>query len=243
MLKPWVSVMLLVSSLAGCTSSGGASGGGPVSDTGVGASQSASSEVDLRFAYSRIADAGTIDQTISIANPSIDLAAIPTLSFQALDANSNPLAAVSVKSVFGSDRGLVVAPANYEVFDILRFEGSGSERVADVKVTVKTMRTVEDSGTTYPEVDYLDAQGRPVQHAQEARAVRVRNAGASGYVVRLVGIRWDQPFAGRSQQARDVAAVGGPVQLAAGSDIEVPIAPGADTHFDSLKAYISIEQL
>lgn len=128
MLRSRVSVMLLAVVLSACTS--------PESEANPG--RSAQDEIDLRFAYSRIAESGSIDQTVTITNPSKDLAAIPTLSFRALDQNAEPLQGVSVTTAFGSDKGLVVAPANYEVFDILRFQGAGSERVADVKVTVET---------------------------------------------------------------------------------------------------------
>lgn len=240
MLRSRVSVVLLAWALAACSPSGSDPADGPVRDAAASASQSARTEVDLRYAYSRIADTGSIDQTISITNPSHDLAAIPTLSFQALDANSDPLSAVSVTTVFGSDKGLVVVPANYEVFDILRFEGTGSERVVDVKVTATAIQTMKDKGTTYPEVHYVDAQGRPAENAWDAHAARVRNPGANGYVVRLVGIHWHQPQAGRSQQARDIAPVGGPVQIDARTEIDIPLSPGS-APFDSLKAYISIE--
>lgn len=231
-----VPLVLLAISVGGCTESSP-----PDSGPAEGTSQSPGKEVDLRFAYSGVADTGTIDQTVAITNPSRDVAAIPTLSFQALDENSERLTDLTITTVFGSDEGLVVAPADYEVFDILRFEGPDSARVTDVEVTIKKMRTIEDSGTTYPEVDYLDASGRPVDYPAEARTVRVSNPGASAYVVRLVGITWNRPLAGQSQQAQTVTAVGSPVQVAASGSTDVLLASEHRLKYDSLKAYISVE--
>lgn len=238
MLRTTVSVLvvLLAFALGGCAESTK-----PTGDSGDGPSQSAQTEIDLKFAYFGVAESGMLDQTVTITNPSRDVAAIPTLSFQALDENSDPLPDVTVSTIYGSDKGLVVAPADYEVFDILRFEGAGTDRVKDVKVTVETMRTVEDSGTTYPEIDYLDAQERSVDYPYEARTVRVSNPGQSDYVVRLVGITWSRPLPGQSQQARSVTTVGEPVQVAAGSDADVRLAPADIGQYDSLKAYISVE--
>lgn len=239
MLRSSAAIVLLVFAMSGCTPPGddpGSSNG----DSSADRNSSELGDVDLTFAYFGVADAGSIDQTLTITNPSSDLAVVPTLSFQALDENRNPLPDVTVKTIFGSDKGLVVAPANYEVFDILRFEGVGTERVNDIKVTVDAVQTSDDSGTIYPEVEYLDAEGRSVQYPYEAHAVRVRNAGASDYVVRLVGIRWNVPSQGRPQQARSVTAVGEPSSVGANSDIEIPLPARAVGRFDSLKAYISI---
>lgn len=228
--------MLFTFVLGGCAGSSE-----PAGDSGDGPSQSAQSEIDLRFSYVGVAESGTLDQTVTIANPSEGVAVVPTLSFQALDVNSDPLTDVTVTTIYGSDMGLVVAPANYEVFDILRFAGTDLGRVKDVKVTIEKMRTFEASGTTYPEVDYLDAQGRSVDYPSEARTVRVNNPGESDYVVRLVGITWNRPLPGQSQQARTVTPVGGPVQVAAGSDADVRLTSADFGQYDSLKAYISVE--
>jgi hypothetical protein len=107
----------------------------------------ASREPDLRFEYFGVEETGTIDQTVTITNLSKTSAAIPTLSFVALDSAGRPLEDVTVSTVFGSDQGHVVAPADYEVFDVLRFDGPGSDRVEDVDVTVDAVRSLEDSGT------------------------------------------------------------------------------------------------
>jgi hypothetical protein len=191
-------------------------------------------QANLSFAYFGVAETGMIDQTVTITN-SADVAAIPTLSFVALDDEGR-----QIKHV-GSDQGLVVAPAQFEVFDILRFEGDGAERVADVAVAVEAVTSVADKGMAYPEVEYLDATGRTVPTPTLADIVRVTNPGRQDYVVRLVGVRWDVPPAGRPQQARRVSAVGEPVSVRANdaTDVTVP-APMRGT-LDSLKAYISTE--
>ncbi|KQP82382.1 MULTISPECIES: hypothetical protein [unclassified Aeromicrobium] len=234
MFRTTITVALLSLALAGCTGSNDPS----ESST----NQPADDAVDLRFAYSGVSDEGTIDQTLTITNTSRTLSAAPTLSFVALDSDSEPMTDVSVTTVFGSDRGLVVAPANYEVLDILRFEGPGSGDVEDVEVTVEGMRTAEDAGTAYPEVDFLDAQGEPVDRPYEARTARVSNPGRSDYVVRLVGITWNRPAEGESQQALTVSPVGEPTRLAARSEADVRLAPTDVATYDSVKVFIAVEQ-
>ncbi len=208
---------------------------------GGGSSQSEGPMTGLRFTYVGSAPVGTIDQTISITNPSRTHALIPTLSFEALDADDEPLPDVTVETVFGSDRGMVVAPARNEVFDILRFEGPGAREVEDVRVTVRGTREVEDAGTVYPQVEYLDARGEVLDSVYEAETVRLINAGDADFVVRLVGITWDSPAEGDSQQARTVTAVGGPVQVAGRGRVEVALSPADVNAYDSLKPFISAE--
>jgi hypothetical protein len=209
---------------------------------GCGSSPSGPNAIGLRFSYVGVAPAGRIDQTVSITNPSDHLAAIPTLSFRALDENSHPVPGVSVITVYGSDRGLVVVPAHYEVFDIVRFEGADAGRVKTVKVTVKKVRTFEDSGTTYPKVGYVDVYGHSVEYPFEARTVRVTNPGDSGYVVRLVGIKWNDPLPGHSQQVSAVTPIGVPVRVAAHSHLDVPLTSAdAAQQYDTVKAYISVK--
>lgn len=59
---------------------------------------------------------------------------IPTLSFRAIDKNDQVLPHVKVSTVFGSDRGTLVASQG-DGYDILRFSGPGQHDVADVEVT------------------------------------------------------------------------------------------------------------
>lgn len=103
------------------------------------------------------------------------------------------------------------------------------------------MRTVEDSGTTFPEVEYLDSRGNSVEFPYGAHVVRVHNPGESDYVVRLVGIRWSNPVENQSQQARSLSSVGEPVHVDAHNDADIPLQAEAVGQYDSLKAYISIQ--
>lgn len=196
---------------------------------------------DLQLDYRGRADAGMIDQTVSITNLSATSAAAPTLSFVALDASGEPLEGVSVTTLFGSDRGQVVVPAAADVFDILRFEGTGADRVEDVEATVEEVRTLGDMGSAYPEVEYLDGAGRPVESTFDAARVRVRNPGAKGYTVRVVGIEWTQPPPGRPQQALGATPLGEAVEVDADSTVEVAIPVRLRERFGSLKAYISTD--
>jgi hypothetical protein len=80
-----------------------------------------------------------------------------------------------------------------------------------------------------------------VQAPALAETVRVQNPGAQDYVVRLVGIRWNLPAAGRSQQARRITPVGRPVAVRANDATDVPIPAPMRGEFDSLKGYISTD--
>ncbi|KAA1416443.1 hypothetical protein F0U44_19220 [Nocardioides humilatus] len=200
--------------------------------------EQASEDTDLAFDYVAVGGTGTIDQTLTITNSS-DEAAVPTLSFVALDSSGRPLPRVEVSTVYGSDSGLVVAPADYEVFDILRFEGAGADRVEDVDVTVESVDSFPDAGTVYPTIDYLSSSGRSVPYPSQAATVRVKNPGAHDYAVRLVGIAWNRPAPGHSQQAQSVTPVGSLVKVPAGRSVDVPVPAHLRAGFDSLKCYIS----
>jgi hypothetical protein len=226
-LKTWIAVAAL-SLLVGC----GTTFDRPRADD---------SEVQLSFDYVAVGGDAMMDQTLGITNSSSGTAAVPTLSFVALDAEGQPLTEVTVGTAYGSDRGLVVAPANYEVLDVLTFEGRGADRVEDVAVTVDAVRTLDGSDTWYPDVEYLDADGRTVPSAIEASTARVTNPGSQDYVVRLVGIEWNAPPPGRPQQARRVVPLEKPVLLPAGDSVDIAVPAHEQGNFGSLKAYISVK--
>lgn len=194
----------------------------------------------LAFAYFGKAPAGKIDQTITITNPSTDTAVVPRISYLALDETGQPLDGVTVTTLYGSDQGLVVAPANYEVFDILQFTGSGTVRVDDVRAEVESSDVYADDGMVYPEIDYVDANRESVPSPFQARAVQVVNPGFQDYAVSLIGISWDIPDPGRPQQARRSTPIAEQVPVGASDTTYVSVPPAMRGQFDSIKAYISV---
>ncbi|MFF3460148.1 hypothetical protein ACFYXH_38810 [Streptomyces sp. NPDC002730] len=71
--------------------------------------------------------------------------AVPVLSFSALDKNRQVLPQVKVSTVYGSDRGNLVAPYGTSI-DILRFSGPGEHDVSDVRVTVQSTAVAKMPG-------------------------------------------------------------------------------------------------
>lgn len=221
---PLVATLLLT---AGCSPTGDDAGG-------------AEAARDLTFEYFGVADSGMIDQTLTIQNDSADAVTL-TVSLVALDNAGNPLETVRVGTVYGSDRGLVTAPARFEVFDILTFNGVGADRVADVDVQVQSVRTSDDRGMAYPALEYLDAHDQIVPTPDLAKKVQIQNSGSQDIVVRLVGIEWNMPSPGRSQQALRVTSVGEPVVVPAHNATSVAVPLNMQGTFDSLKGYLSTE--
>lgn len=193
---------------------------------------------ELSFAYQAVGGDGNIDQTLEIRNPGED-SVTPVLSFLALDRNDNVLRGVEVTTVFGSDRGRLMVPRESAVFDILRFSGPGASEVEGVDVNVETVDVVAGVSMVYPDVEYLDAQGDPVDRPWQAETFRVSNPGEHAYVVRLVGIVWGKPPPGRPQQADEVITLSGAVTIAAGSSVDIPTNTAARRRIGSAKAYIS----
>jgi hypothetical protein len=196
-------------------------------------------EPELSFQYEGVGGEGMIDQTLGITNSPQDVGAVPTLSFVALDDDGEPLETVEVGTIYGSDRGLVAAPADFEVFDILTFHGQGAHKVEDVEVTMEGVETFADAGSAYPEVEYFGTEGEVVPDAFAADIVRVDNPGSSDYAVRLVGIEWGVPPPGRPQQALRSEFIGDVTEVAAGESADIVLPARLRGQFGSLKVYIS----
>lgn len=196
---------------------------------------------EFSFEYQGVGGDGMIDQTLSIANSSPDIGAAPRLSFVALDEDGQPLTAVEVGTIYGSDRGLVVAPADFEVFDILTFSGTGADLVEDVAVTVEEVQMFPDAGSAYPVVEYVGTDGEVVPDAFGAHTVRVENPGISDYDVRLVGIEWGFPPPGRPQQALRSTFIGEITEVSAGESADIVLPARMRGRFGSLKVYISVD--
>lgn len=225
--------------LTGC----GARGGG-------GEAGASDGEVD-RFALSfrYIGDSGvdeTMNQQLAIKN-SVPVSVVPVLSFEALDKKGDVLPHVKVGTVYGSDRGRLVAPSGTSG-DIMRFSGAGKHDVADVRVTVLEIYTAQNpAGPQGVDAQALDAHGREITRFERFSAVRLTNQDDIAVSVRIVYIMWDQPPKGVTQQAVEVTAIGGLTRVPAygsavvkvSGDAASAVARDSNGPAVSLKAYNS----
>ncbi|MFD3441250.1 hypothetical protein ACFWU3_27495 [Streptomyces sp. NPDC058685] len=171
-------------------------------------SGSAQHSKGLSFEY--VGDSGedeTINQMLVISNHTMG-AVVPTLSFRAIDKNDHVLPQVEVSTVFGSDRGTLVASEG-DGYDILRFTGPGQHDVTDVEVTVQSVETARFlGGSAVVTTQALDSQGRDVERFERFSKVRLTNEDDAPAMVRVAYIVWDQPAEGDTQQATEVTPVG-----------------------------------
>ncbi|MEU6240131.1 hypothetical protein [Streptomyces sp. NPDC047024] len=169
----------------------------------------------LSFRY--VGDSGvdeTMNQQLEIKN-ALPESLAPVLSFTALDKNEHVLPHVKVSTVYGSDRGNLVAPYGVSV-DILRFSGPGEHDVADVRVTVRSTTEARiPAGAHDVTTQALDSHGREISRFERFSAVRLTNEDDVPASVRIAYILWDQPPKGVTQQAVEVTAVGGLTQVPA----------------------------
>ncbi|MFE6551137.1 hypothetical protein ACFVHS_22440 [Streptomyces sp. NPDC057746] len=169
-----------------------------------------SDELAQTLSFQYISDSGvdeTINQILMIKNVARDSLA-PVLSFKALDKNDHVLPHVKVSTVFGSDRGDLVAPYGSSS-DILRFSGPGEHDVADVRVTVRsTTKARFPAGPHDVTTQALDSHGREIERFERFSAVRLTNEDDIPVFVRVAYILWDQPPKGVTQQAVEVTPVG-----------------------------------
>ncbi|WP_369249197.1 hypothetical protein [Streptomyces sp. R41] len=162
----------------------------------------------LSFHY--VGDSGvdeTMNQILELTN-NYPASVVPELSFQALDKHDHVLRQVKVSTVYGSDRGELVAPYGASN-DILRFSGPGKHDVADVRVTVRNTTIASiPAGLHEVTTQALDSQGREIVRFERFSAVRLTNEDDIPVSVRIAYILWDQPPKGVTQQAIEVTAIG-----------------------------------
>jgi hypothetical protein len=164
----------------------------------------------------------TINQLLEITNPYRN-SVVPVLSITPLDKNRHVLPQVKVSTVYGSDRGSLVAPYG-TTDDVLRFSGPGAHGVADVRVTVRSAAVARiPAGPHDVTTQALDGQGRKITRFERFSEVRLTNKDAFPASVRVVYILWDHPAEGDSQQAIEVTAVGGLTKVPAHGNAVVPV--------------------
>jgi hypothetical protein len=201
----------------------------------------------LSFKY--VGDTGvdeTMNQQVRIENTS-RRSVVPVLSFTALDKNHQILPQVTVSTVYGSDRGNLVA-AYGTSYDILRFSGTGAHDVADVRVQVESVTTAQiRAGIHEVKTQALDGAGHEVTKFDRFSAVRLTNEDDFPVSVRIAYILWDQPPKGVTQQAAEVTPVGGVTEVPAHGTAVVQVTGEAAAAVErnsggpavSLKAYNS----
>ncbi|MFF3257088.1 hypothetical protein ACFYWP_40345 [Actinacidiphila glaucinigra] len=177
----------------------------------------------LSFRY--VGDYGvdeTMNQQLEIQNDS-PVSVVPVLPFEALDKNDQVLPQVKVSTIYGSDRGTLVAPWGASA-DILRFSGSGAHDVADVRVTVRRTAIARiPAGAHDVTTQALDSRGREMSRFERFSAVRLTNEDDIPVSVRIAYIVWDQPPKGVTQQAVEVTAIGGLAKVPAHGTAVVPV--------------------
>lgn len=163
-------------------------------------------EEGLSFAYQALGGDDFLDQTLTITNDGAEPVTFEA-DLTALDDAGQPLDGVTVRTVYGSERGrLVVVPGRD--LDIVRFEGRGVAEVADVAVEVREAAVVPFPAVTAP-VDAVpvDRRGREVDVTSALTAVELRNPNDAAVEVRTVYLVFDVPEEGRSQQVVAVAEI------------------------------------
>jgi len=170
----------------------------------------------------------TINQVVDIKNDD-EQSVVPVLAFTPLDKHHKVLSQVTVRTVYGTDRGNVVVPYGYGM-EILRFSGPGAHQVADVRVRVVSVTPARiRAGIHSVTVQPLDVHGRKVDKFSRFAALRLSNADDFPVAVRLAYLVYDQPPKGQTQQAVVVVPVGGLIHVPARGTAEVKVTGAAAT--------------
>lgn len=194
-----------------------------VAGTGCGQSADTSQPEALAVSYTGIADPGFIDQTVTLL-PSGSDAVVPTIDYEPLDADGNPISGVEVVTAFGSDRGLLIVPPGGFV-DVLTFAGTDVSQVVDVRATVLSAEPVVGFGNPTIEDPQPTLDGAEVTNSDVFNELRFRNDGGAGVNLRVVCLVYDDPAPGRSQQATEITEVVSRTEVKAGAVQSTAVAP------------------
>jgi hypothetical protein len=195
----------------------------------------------LAFKFDSKGPPGAIDQILTIRNRD-DAALAGVLAITPLDASGKRITGVAVHTAFGSDRGLVVAPADALVNDVLTFRGPAAHRVRDVDV--KLTRTIRVPGVVEsavaPDVQRFDRDGHAVGVDKPFQSFRVSNKNADAVAARVVLLEYDDPPPGQPQQAIRVTKLTGLLKLAPHASRRIRLPAGLRNRaVGSVKAYLS----
>jgi hypothetical protein len=199
----------------------------------------------LTFSYNSVTLESTFDQLLTINNRESSPVAT-WLELTAYGNDGNPLSNVSITTVFGSDRGRLVMPPGTN-FDVLIFEGEGSDLVVDVEAVVKEARIINFARVrSVVRVEPLDGAGDAVTVENEFTSLLLRNDNRREVTVRVVLVVWNDPPPKKPEQAERVVEIGGLITVPGGGTATVPIegeaaevvAAGGDAAWD-FYAYFS----
>jgi hypothetical protein len=178
---------------------------------------------EMAFRFVRATGPGYMDQVLDMTNDG-DSAVAPTLTLLALDGTGDVLPGVTVRTAYGSDRGLVVIPPRSTVPDVLAFDGPGFRRVADVRVTVRRDERVKTPSRAAGD---LPAQrmlaGRITVPLEDFDSLLVSNTNPVQVSVRMVCILWEDPPPGATQQMLASLPIGGLVSIAPHGEVRVAV--------------------
>ncbi|WP_203823974.1 hypothetical protein [Actinoplanes palleronii] len=215
-------LLLTLTAAAGCSSGG--------SDT--------ARADQLSFVFHRIGPSGYMDQMLEITNAGRS-ALVPTLKITAVDEAGVALPGVTVTAAYGADRAGLVLAARETSYDVLSFAGADTAKVADVRVTVGGLTTVDFPEAPDPvEPQPVDDQGQPREKYEPFDAVVLTNPNSGTVSAGVVCIAWDQPPDGQPQQARKVTPLG-TTTIEGGASATLPAQGDARKGCDSLKAYFA----
>jgi hypothetical protein len=197
----------------------------------------------LTFRFRSISGPGFMDQVVDIGNPG-GTAVAPTLAFVPLDRDGREMRDITVRTAYGSDRGMVVVPPHFSAYDVLAFVGLRSRQVMQVRAIAGSKARAASPAMPATELhaQRVDSSGNPVQVLKPFTALHVANPNSTAVSVRLVCIIWEQPPPGSPQQMLAAIPIGGLNQISPRGETTIAVTGPARDHTQlcgSVKVYFS----
>lgn len=177
---------------------------------------------DISTVYVDVGASGFIDQTVTFRNRA-NVAVIPEVRYQALDAQGKAVPGIEVTTAFGSDRSLlVVPPSGY--FDVLRFSGDRVNEVVNVDVEITSVAPLSGYDLDQlVEPEALAADGTALKKFDPFSQVALTNTSKGDVYLRVVCLLYEATEPGNAQQAVDVSVAVEATRVPAGERIVVPV--------------------
>lgn len=177
---------------------------------------------DVSIDYLHVAEAGSIDRTLTLTNNTSDVLAAE-LTIEGLDEQGDSVEAVTMSTAYGSHRGeMLLSPG--ENIDVVMALGPVAPLVRDVRVGVEDLAVVDiPVAPSYLDAVPLGPGGRPTSTPSRATKVRVTNPSEHDLTASVVHLLYDVPSAGEAQSIQAVSYVDRAVALPARGSILVPV--------------------
>ncbi|WP_344259946.1 hypothetical protein [Actinomadura napierensis] len=183
-----------------------------------------SSPSQIGFFFKPTTGPGYIDQALFMTNYGT-AATAPTLKLVPLDRAGHALPGVTVRTAYGSDRGLVVLPPHSTESDVLAFDGPGFRDVTDVRVVVRRKDHPKRPAIAAEDLRARRLLGtRFTNPFQDFDTLLLHNTNSVAVAVRVVCILWDDPPAGAAQQMVRSLPIGGLISIGPFDEARVPVA-------------------